>query len=201
MISNFPACLTFTLQMEGGWSNDIHDPGGCTMEGITLATYQSWKGDASITCDQLEVITAGDVSSLYHDRYWAPLQGDNLPVGIDLVVWDMGVNAGVGGSAKLLQAALGVTIDGGIGPNTLAAVQAADSTTLINSVCDHQADYYRSLSGFPYFGKGWLARVEARRSAALAMVSAPASVVMASQQVHPLDTPPTDFFSRLIASV
>ena len=29
-ISNFPACLKFTLQYEGGWSNHKSDPGGAT---------------------------------------------------------------------------------------------------------------------------------------------------------------------------
>lgn len=203
MLNNFPACLNFTLQMEGGWSNDIHDPGGCTMKGVTLAVYQNWKGDSSLTCDQLHVITAGEISSIYHDRYWAPVHGDDLPSGVDLAVWDMAVNAGVGGSAKLLQAAAGVPIDGGIGPQTLAAVEAIDPTTLVNNVCNRQADYYRSLSGFPYFGKGWLARVEQRRTAALNLISAPAMTVMASasQPVHPSDTPPDDFFSRVIAAI
>jgi DNA invertase Pin-like site-specific DNA recombinase len=38
------------------------------------------------------------------------------------------------------------------------------------NVSQAQAAYYRSLSDFPTFGRGWLNRTEARRIAALAMI-------------------------------
>lgn len=170
-MQNFSSCLAFTLTQEGGWSDDANDPGGCTMEGITLATYQTWKNDSTITCSQLRNITSAEVSSLYEQDYWTSVQGDSLPNGVDLMVWDMAVNAGVGGSARLLQACVGVTIDGGIGPETLAATAAVNPTTLINALAQHQTSYYQSLNDFQYFGTGWLNRVNARQSAALAMIS------------------------------
>ena len=114
-MNNFPACLAFTLTQEGGWSNNNSDPGGCTMKGVTLATYRSWKQDPTITCAELRNISSDDVSALYQQDYWTPVHGNSLPTGVDLMVWDMAVNAGVGGSAKLLQATVGVTVDGGIG--------------------------------------------------------------------------------------
>ena len=40
---NFQACLAFTLKYEGGRSNDPHDPGGPTMEGVTQATYDAYR--------------------------------------------------------------------------------------------------------------------------------------------------------------
>src|SRR6516165_7677378 len=49
---------------------------------------------------------------------------DALPPGVDLSVFDMGVNAGIWRSVRLLQQALGFTgeeMDGSIGPETLAA--------------------------------------------------------------------------------
>ena len=49
---------------------------------------------------------------------------DALPTGVDLSVFDMGVNAGSWRSARLLQRALGFTgeeVDCCMGPETLAA--------------------------------------------------------------------------------
>ena len=102
---------------------------------------------------------------------WNPLRADALPAGVDLSVFDMGVNAGIWGSARLLQRAVGFTgeeVDGCIGPETLAAAGKWDPRTLVNDLAKQQLAYYRTLSDFPTFGTGWLNRTEARRKAALA---------------------------------
>jgi lysozyme family protein len=84
-----------------------------------------------------------------------------LPSGIDYLVFDFAVNAGCGRSAKILQAAVGATPDGGIGPMTLAAVNALDGDELIERFSQGKEDFYRSLNTFETFGKGWLNRVAA----------------------------------------
>src|SRR5262249_32887410 len=95
--------------------------------------------------------------------------------GVDLSVFDFGVNAGTWRSARILQRALGFTgdeVDGCIGPETLGAAGKVDTRTLIESLFSRQERYYRSLEEFPIFVQGWLNRPEARRDAALAMLSA-----------------------------
>lgn len=85
----------------------------------------------------------------------------------------MGVNAGIWCSARLLQRALGFTgeeVDGGIGPKTLGAVGKFDARLLIDDLAGRQMAYYRSLIDFAIFGTGWLNRINARRTAALAMM-------------------------------
>ena len=51
-----------------------------------------------------------------------PIKGDDLPGGLDLCIFDFGVNAGPGRAAKYLQTMIGTVADGGIGPNTLKAL-------------------------------------------------------------------------------
>ncbi len=174
MIGNFPRALAFTLGQEGSWSDQPADPGGATMRGITLATYQSWafaQGYAPPTADDLHEIDDATVAEIYHDLYWQPVHAGDLPDGVDLSVFDMGVNAGTGTAVRQLQTILRVTPDGVVGPITIAAAQRASAFVLIASLADHQAAYYRSLADFPTFGVGWLARVEARRKAAMALAS------------------------------
>jgi lysozyme family protein len=161
------------LREEGGYVDDPRDPGGATNMGITLATYRQWSDDPNLGDVQVKDLTLQTAKAIYRSLYWNPLRADSLPPGVDLSVFDMGVNAGIWGSARLLQQALGFTgdeVDGSIGPETLAAAGRFDDRRLVNNLADRQAAYYRSLDDFPSFGTGWLNRTQARRDAALAMI-------------------------------
>src|SRR5204862_120199 len=82
--------------------------------------------------------------------------------------FDMGVNAGIWRSARLLQRALGFTgeeVDGCIGPETLDAAAKCDPRALVTDLAVRQAAYYRSLADFATFGTGWLNRTKAPRDA------------------------------------
>ena len=139
--------------------------------GITLATYREWSDEPNLSDAQVKDMTLKTARAIYRSLYWNPLRADALPPGVDLSVFDMGVNTGIWCSAKLLQQALGFTgVDGSIGPDTLAAVDRLDARTLVNNLADRQVAYYRSLADFPTFGTGWLNRTEARRDAAVAMI-------------------------------
>jgi lysozyme family protein len=99
------------------------------------------------------------VAPLYKKRYWDAVHGDDLPSGVDLVVFDCAVNSGVGRASKLLQRAAGVTDDGKIGPGTLQAVMAKDPKDLVDSFCDQRQAFLEALPTFATFGKGWSRRV------------------------------------------
>jgi lysozyme family protein len=75
------------------------------------------------------------------------------------MVFDMGVNAGPGRSIKLLQSAVGVPADGGLGPISMKAVLAADPVELIDRFSAEKEAFYRSLDSFKTYGTGWLNRV------------------------------------------
>jgi len=174
MADAFDTCLAFTLRAEGGYVDDPADPGGATNMGITLATFRQWSDDAELGPAQVQDMTERTARAIYRSLYWNPLRADALPAGVDLSVFDMGVNAGIWGSARLLQRAIGFTgdeVDGCIGPETLGTAATCDPRALVNDLADRQAAYYRSLSDFPTFGAGWLNRTDARRSAALAMIA------------------------------
>jgi len=173
MPDNFGTCLAFTLKEEGGYSDDPADPGGATNMGITLATYRQWADNPNLAPLQVRDLSERTARAIYRSLYWNPLRADALPAGVDLSVFDMGVNAGIWRSARPLQRALrftGEEVDGCIGPETLDAAAMCDLRTLVTDLAEPQAAYYRSLAGFPIFGTGWLDRAEARRNAALAMI-------------------------------
>jgi lysozyme family protein len=173
MADPFDTCLAFTLREEGGYVDDPADPGGSTNMGITLATYRQWSDNPDLGPTQVRQMAERTARAIYRTLYWNPLRADALPAGVDLSVFDMGVNAGIWGSARLLQRALGFTgdeVDGCIGPETLGAAAKFETRMLVNDLAERQSAYYRSLFDFPTFGRGWLDRTEARRQAALAMI-------------------------------
>ncbi len=160
---NFQACLAVTLPHEGGWSDHPRDPGGATMKGITIGRYREFKPGA--TKADLRAISDAEVEHIYRSGYWAPVRGDSLPHGVDLAVFDFGVNSGPGRAAKHLQAVAGVKQDGGIGPVTLAATAKMRGDEVVRRLCGRRLSFVRGLKTFEVFGKGWsrrIADVEAR---------------------------------------
>jgi lysozyme family protein len=158
MISNWQKSFELMLKSEGGYVNNPADPGGMTNLGVTKATWENWVGRES---DEAEMrgLTPEKVEPLYKKKYWDAVRGDELPMGLDYLMFDFAVNAGAGRAIKTLQTAVGVTPDGGFGPMTMAAVQAVDPVELIERFSQAKEDFYRSLTTFSTFGKGWLNRV------------------------------------------
>jgi lysozyme family protein len=107
----------------------------------------------------MRALTPTDVGPLYKRKYWDKVQGDNLPTGVDYVVFDAAINSGPGRAAKWLQACVGVEPDGGIGPKTLAAVQAFDAKQLVEDYSKRRLSFLMGLPTWGTFGRGWSRRV------------------------------------------
>ncbi|WP_426956086.1 glycoside hydrolase family 108 protein [Muricoccus radiodurans] len=175
----FDRCLSPVLEMEGGFVNDPRDPGGATNMGITHRTLADFR-ETEVTEDDVRNLTRSEAREIYRARYWTPLRCADLPLGVDLMVFDFGVNAGPGRSAKLLQRCVGVKQDGAIGPITLAAVRACRPAALITHLAEGRMAHYRSLSTFPVFGRGWTRRNDHMRQTALTLAGEGAPAPLAA---------------------
>jgi uncharacterized protein (TIGR02594 family) len=162
----FSRALAHVLKMEGGYSDDAYDPGGPTNKGITLRVFAEWTG---VTVDAVSVASLKEalkhipddtVRNIYDARYWKPASCASLPPALALFHFDAAVNHGVGTANRTLQEALGVAIDGEIGPETLAAAVRAKLPTLLERYAALRCARYRALNHFWRFGRGWLARVD-----------------------------------------
>jgi lysozyme family protein len=166
---NWEKCLKLILHHEGGYVNHPKDPGGETNLGVTKRVYEEWGGTKD-----MKDLTVEDVSPIYKKNYWDRIKGDELPSGLDLCVFDFGVNAGTGRAAKFLQRLVDTTVDGGIGPNSLRAVNEHVSRWSIEqTIDDYQAErqkYYEKLKTFETFGRGWTRRVQETTKEAMDMV-------------------------------
>jgi lysozyme family protein len=169
MQSNFNRSLLLLLQHEGGYVNHPSDPGGMTNLGVTAKVWESWVGHP-VDEKQMKALTSDDVAPLYKRKYWDACRADELVSGLDYAVFDCAVNSGVGRSVKLLQGCVGVTVDGGIGPATMAAVNQADPTSLIEDFSNARLNFLRALNTWSTFGRGWERRVNEVKVESLRML-------------------------------
>lgn len=162
----FDIALTHVLEMEGGYSDDPHDPGGPTNKGITIAVYAKWIGETldgsnrARLAQRLKRIPEAMVREIYATRYWTPAGCGDMPVALALMHFDAAVNHGVGSAIRMLQEATGATIDGEIGPETRRAIAREPVGATLRRYADIRRDRYRALPHFWRFGKGWLRRVD-----------------------------------------
>ncbi len=151
---NAPGAQDGTIPHACGYVNDPNDPGGETKYGI------SKNENPSVDVTNLTWIQA---QGIYYNRYWLAGKCDQLPPQVAILQFDACVNNGVGGATKFLQTALGVTVDGVIGPQTIAAANACDVNTLCTGMCTARKTFYDNLviarpSDQEYLD-GWLRRV------------------------------------------
>ena len=173
MKGNFDPALKEVLLHEGGFVNHPRDPGGMTNLGVTKATYEDWVG-YPVNETIMRKLTPALVKTLYKRKYWDMVRGDDLPIGLDLCVFDFAVNAGPARAARYLQKMVGANTDGVIGPKTLSLVQSLVAGKNLSFAAmkyqDMRQEYYHQLRTFNTFGRGWLRRVKEVERTALAMV-------------------------------
>jgi len=158
MRNNFAEALQHVLKHEGGFVNHPADPGGMTNLGCTKKVWEEHCGHP-VDEKVMRSLTPADVAPLYKRKYWDKVQGDELPDGVDYAVFDAAINSGPGRAAKWLQATIGVDVDGGIGPKTLAAVKAFNSKQLVEDYSKRRLSFMMDLPTWGTFGKGWTRRV------------------------------------------
>ena len=143
--SNFRRCMDIVMAYDGGFSEDPNDPAGVSQFGIKIGTLRDWRHDDGLTVEDVKKLGRDEACEIYRTRYWNVLRCDDLPLGVDLVAFDFGVNAGPGRSAKMLQQVVGAADDGSIGDATLAATKAMPAKDVIKEMSNRRLDYYRDL--------------------------------------------------------
>ncbi|HEX5865088.1 MAG TPA: glycosyl hydrolase 108 family protein [Casimicrobiaceae bacterium] len=177
-MSNFQRCLDIVFLYEGGFFEHREDRGEATQFGVTVGLLKEWRQDERLTSEDLRKLTRDEACEIYRTRYWNVLRCDDLPLGVDLVVFDFGVNAGAGRSAKMLQRVVGAEADGSIGPATVAATKAMSPRDVVTAMSQQRLEHYRNQPAWPTSGKDWTNRTNAVEKAALEMIAAatPAAV-------------------------
>lgn len=185
----FEAAHAHVAEHEGGLSDHPADPGGVTNYGISLRFLKAVAEtqDGRDTLERMGVrlpvnrqvildMTPERAKSLMRWQFWLMHKLDELPPLIAVVLYDLGVNAGMGRSALLLQEAINTVagrdlidcLSANIGLKTRQYAQeladAGKELQLAQTALDKRANWYRNLAdkkpSSAVFLKGWLNRTE-----------------------------------------
>lgn len=159
-MDTFEKALEFTLRWEGGYANHPADPGGATNYGVTQRVYDHFRQLSGLPARRVRDIESHEVREIYRQHYWEPIMAHLLPEPLAIACFDWAVNAGPRRAIEHLQECLGVSVDGIIGPRTMAGMQSAGRETLW-CFLQRREDFYRRIGRGPkrVFLKGWLNRL------------------------------------------
>lgn len=169
MKDNFEAALKAILHHEGGFVSHPKDPGGVTNLGVTKRVWEEWTGH-EVDEKAMRALTPEVVAPMYKAKYWDRIRGDDLPTGVDYIVFDAAINSGPGRAAKWLQQTVGAVPDGAIGAGTLGKVAAMEPSEIVEKYQQTRLAFLESLPTWDTFGKGWGRRVAEVEDAAMKMV-------------------------------
>ena len=156
--SNFARSVLMEKSYEGGFVNLAKDPGGATNFGITEFALSAHRGH-KCTVQDVKNLEWSEAEAIYHSTYWPGVKADDLPAGVDLVVFDAAINCGRGRAITFLQAAVGEKQDGVLGDVTMSRVHNGSAVTIVGKLKVARASYYRALKTFDTFGEGWMNRL------------------------------------------
>ena len=170
-MAGFFQALQFTLEAEGGF---VVDNGGPTMQGVTQATFDSWRRRHNLPSMPVAQIQEDERDAIYHQDYWLAAKCEKLPWPLSMVHFDHAVNSGPAQAIRTLQRAVGVKPDGHWGPDTQKAVghALAYDTVLFRDLLLERLEFLYSLALMDPTThhkslKGWLRRVFKLRRRAL----------------------------------
>lgn len=149
---NFDQAFEKLIGHEGGYVNNPADPGGETKFGVSRRAYP---------LENIKAMTLDRAKVLYLHDYWGPAGCDAVPDAIKFDLFDMAVNSGPVAAIKNLQRAVGVTVDGMLGPLTLQAVNAMPAPRVLARFNGHRLDLMADLKSWPAFSRGWAKRIAA----------------------------------------
>lgn len=175
---SFDRAISFTLKWEGGYTNHPLDKGGATNRGITQSTLNAAFNTGLVKHNIIDALSREEAVAIYKKTYWDRYGWGSFSAPLDMILFDITVNHGIGNTAKIAQRAcvsLGqiVAMDGKWGPQTrraLLSLESRDSLALSRMLIIKRLNFYESIvksrPSQKVFLKGWL-----RRSSDLAKAS------------------------------
>lgn len=165
MNPRFTLCLTAFVWRANNDGQSAHidngDTGGLTSWGMTYGTYSDYLAQqhaASITPAAFRLLPREVFIPCYKAEFWDKVAGDLLPVGLDLMVFDMAVLASSYHAIEVLQGCVDTPVDGGMGPATKAAIALNGKSASLQHFNILQMAYFRKCRTWPLFHNGWTRR-------------------------------------------
>lgn len=178
-MADYKVIVPFILKWEGGLSRATTDtasrnPSPCPVKGVTGyhtnkgVTWATFTGLApklgyTASCENFVVMPESIWGVIFKRGFWDEVGGDKLTSqAIANVAADFAWGAGPFQAVKRLQMAINkvagktvVTVDGKIGPATIAAANSSNQLALFNEYTTLKDAFYKSLPGNEANQRGW----------------------------------------------
>lgn len=151
-MTSFDDAFAALIGNEGGYVDNPADPGGATCWGITERTAR-----ANGYTGAMKDLPQDTARSIAKTVYWDPLHLDEFDPRVAFQMLDANYNGGY--TVKWAQASSGASVDGVMGPNTIAAIKAADPLKFCLRFLSYRMKYLTGLKTWPTFGRGWSNRI------------------------------------------
>jgi lysozyme family protein len=148
MTPQLSAAVAFVLSKETG---ELTRNPGLSRWGIDLSRHPE------LTEADIEAMTPERAGQIFADSYY-PARADELSYYLTTPLLACCVLQGRETGVEILQAALGASIDGAIGPQTLRAARMANPKTLLARFLGEQVRHFRQAAAWPTDGVGWVER-------------------------------------------
>jgi lysozyme family protein len=103
----------------------------------------------------------GVACEIYKLKYWAALDGDELPPGVDYSVFDYGVNSGWVRSGKVLRRVLALPItDWHVTSEVIEKLHTLHPASVVTAINNERMAFLMGLPTWSHFQGGWSARVK-----------------------------------------
>lgn len=167
----FQYAVRFVLANEGGFVDDPNDPGGATKFGITQNTLNGWMISRGMVATEVEDLDDQTAQQIYFDLYWRPYSFEMVTrVAPAIAMFDASVLFGPAQAVRRAQAALvacgasTLAVDGKIGRETVAAIEAFYASTFLSSYRDRLlqliAEIVAARPAAAEFEVGWRNRID-----------------------------------------
>lgn len=155
--------LDDVLRREGGFVDHPSDPGGPTKYGITLVTLAEVRG-APVSVADVRALTEAEARAIFRRRYveapgFDTIQDDPLRA----LLVDFGVHSGPATAIRALQRAVGVPVDGVLGPVTRRGIDIVGPHVAYVRVLKARGELIAGLlqrhAETRVFAAGWIRRL------------------------------------------
>jgi len=159
-MQNFDRAFAIVVGEEGEYSDDPQDRGNWTSGQIGVGEFKGTKyGIAAHVYPHLDIknLTLDEAKRIYLIDYWMKAYCHDMRWQVALPVFDSAVNQGVGAAIRMLQDALGVMVDGIVGPRTKAAIANANDRHVARFMA-RRVFRYQQHAKYERYKDGWLTR-------------------------------------------
>jgi lysozyme family protein len=181
-MANFNPAFQITMGNEGGYADNPADPGGETWKGIARHYWPAWSGWAIV--DKIKATNPPNINTalnaeaelqqlvlaFYKQHFWDTEMLDEInDQQTANQLFDSAVNMGTGVASRFLQQGIDtlkpgvVTVDGVVGPATIAAANALPAKELYNAICNlRRQRYMQIIAQNPrevMFEHSWMSRI------------------------------------------